>query len=674
MIVYDMEVFKYDWFITTKDLLTNTYTKIHNDLEELKKYYEQHKLRIWAGHNINHYDNIILKALVKGIEGPELRNISNEIIHKDNGSAMIRKYKLNEVVLYPLDIMQDAIRYSLKEVEGYLGMSIEESSVSFDLDRKLTKEEIEEVFVYNQHDVDATVEEILLRADRLINKTLLLQTYDLPKSMIEYTNAKLCAEILQADYKSFKDGTQPYDLSVAPIDIKKYPECVAFFTDCDELDYTRKLEIDIANVPHILSGGGIHGAIENYFYEGEMWLVDVASYYPNMMINFNLCSRAMSHPDNFKKLVGTRMDAKELKAKYKSLAQEDSEKKKEYEALVKKYSGQSDALKLPINTTSGAMKAKFSKLFDERNNNWMCISGQLLLVDLIEHLEPYCELIQSNTDGIIIIPEDKENCDIEIKRWEDKTGLILEKTIATKIFQKDVNNYILLDSNGKVKTKGGFVAQYHNEERYADMFRRNLEIIDDAIVDYLLYDKSIEETIKRTDLPLLKYQVIKKLGSMYDDIVLYKYNSDGEIIYDRNVNKVNRILAIDDESYGKLMKKHNKKTTYDSVEGCPEHCLVLNSDIRDMTSGDIALDFNWYIELAKDRIIEFMLTNDDKKEIKTKAKELINNYKQEAKDRKITYKKLLEEKGLTDAELKEQVSIAEYENTWKEVEKRLGRE
>ena len=69
-----------------------------------------------------------------------------------------------------------------------------------------------------------------------------------------------------------------------------------------------------------------------------------------------------------------------------------------------------------------------------------------------------------------------------------------------------------------------------------------------------------------------------------------------------------------------------------------------------------------------------MLTNDDKKEIKTKAKELINNYKQEAKDRKITYKKLLEEKGLTDTELKEQVSIAEYENTWKEVEKRLGRE
>ena len=614
MIVYDLEIFKYDWFITAKDLITNEYTKIHNDLNALKQFYDKNQDRIWAGHNINHYDNIMLKCMLKGIEGPQLKLLSNEIILNDNGNNIIKVHKLKTVKLYPMDIMQDAIRYSLKEVEGYLGMSIEESSVSFDLDRPLTESEIEEVFKYNQHDVDATVEEILLRAERLTNKTRLLQTYNLPKYMIEYTNAKLCAEILQADYTKFDDGLQPYDINVAPIEIKKYFECVDFFTKCEKLDYSRKLEIMIAGVLHILSGGGLHGALENYFYSGEMWLVDVASYYPNMMINFNLCSRAMSHPDNFKNLVNTRMNAKELKGKYAKMAKNETDeaKRKEYQKLSKFYSGQSDSLKLPINTTSGAMKAKFSKLFDERNNNWMCISGQLLLVDLIEHLEPYCKLIQSNTDGIIIIPLDKENCDKEIKRWEDKTGLILEKTIATKIFQKDVNNYILLDENGKVKTKGGFVAQYHNENRYADMLRRNLEILDDAIVDYLLYDKKVEDTIFNKDLPLLKYQIIKKLGSMYEDVVLYKYNEKNELEYDRNVNRVNRILATYDTSYGKLMKKHEKKDKYDSVEGCPDRCLVLNGDIRNLKAGDIKLDYNWYIELAKDRIIEFVLTDAEK--------------------------------------------------------------
>lgn len=615
MIVYDLEVFKFDWFITAKDMQTNEYIKIHNNLDELKQFYNKNQDRIWAGHNINHYDNIILKCILQGIEGPQLKLLSNEIIINDNGNNIIKAHKLKSIKLYPMDIMQDAIRYSLKEVEGYLGMSIEESNVSFDLDRPLTQEEVDEVFKYNQHDVDATVEEILLRASRLTNKTRLLQAYNLPKQMIEYTNAKLCAEILKADYTKFDDGLQPYDLSIAPIEITKYKECIDFFTKCEQLDYTRKLEIDIANVPHILSGGGIHGAIENYFYSGEMWLVDVASYYPNMMINFNLCSRAMSHPDNFKNLVETRMKAKELKGKYDKLANEETnpDKKAEYKKLAKQYGGQSDALKLPINTTSGAMKAKFSKLYDERNNNWMCISGQLLLVDLIEHLEPYSKLIQSNTDGIIIIPLNKEKCDEEIKRWEDKTGLILEKTLAHKIFQKDVNNYILLDDTGKVKTKGGFVAQYHNEDRYADMLRRNLEILDDAIVDYLLFNKKVEDTIYNKDLPLLKYQIIKKLGSMYDDVVLYKYDSNGTLRYDRNVNRVNRILATTDNSYGKLMKKHEKKDKYDSVEGCPDRCLIMNGDIRQLKSGDIDLDYNWYINLAKDRIIEFILTDAEKK-------------------------------------------------------------
>ena len=518
-----------------------------------------------------------------------------------------------------------------------------------------------------------------MRVDRLTNKTLLLETYDLPKSMIEYTNAKLCAEILQADYTSFDDGLQPYDMSIAPIEIKKYPECIDFFTKCDKLDYSRKLEIDIANVPHILSGGGIHGAIENYFYEGDIWLVDVASYYPNMMVNFNLCSRACADPDNFKKLVQTRMDAKANKEKYKQLANKetDVEKKKEYASLAKKYSGQSDALKLPINTTSGAMKAKFNKLFDERNNNWMCISGQLLLVDLIEHLEPYCDLVQSNTDGIVIIPHNREKCLEEIEYWNNKTGLLLEITYATKIYQKDVNNYILLDTYGKVKTKGGFVAQYHNEERYADMFRRNLEIIDDAVVDYLLYDTQVEKTIKRNDLPLLKYQIIKKLGSMYDDVVLYKYDDEGNLEYDRNVNRVNRIFATSDKHYGKLMKKKNSKETYDSVEGCPDNCLVLNREVRSLTSGDIALDFDWYIDVAKDRIIEFLLSDDEKKlvktELKEQIKEIVNLYKQEAKEQKIKYKDFLESKNLTEAEIKMDILNLEQEKLWNLVKEKLER-
>ena len=53
-----------------------------------------------------------------------------------------------------------------------------------------------------------------------------------------------------------------------------------------------------------------------------------------------------------------------------------------------------------LNALSGAMKDETNAAYDPRNNNCMCINGQLMLLDLIEHLEvvPGLELIQSNTD------------------------------------------------------------------------------------------------------------------------------------------------------------------------------------------------------------------------------------------------------------------------------------
>ena len=48
------------------------------------------------------------------------------------------------------------------------------------------------------------------------------------------------------------------------------------------------------------------------------------------------------------------------------------------------------------------MKDKNNPLYDPRQANRVCIYGQLLLTDLIEKLEPYCEITQSNTDGVLV--------------------------------------------------------------------------------------------------------------------------------------------------------------------------------------------------------------------------------------------------------------------------------
>ena len=64
------------------------------------------------------------------------------------------------------------------------------------------------------------------------------------------------------------------------------------------------------------------------------------------------------------------------------------------------------------NAISGQMKQKGSALYDPMSNNAICINGQMMLLDLVEHIEPYSatiRLIQNNTDGLIYELLDYEN-------------------------------------------------------------------------------------------------------------------------------------------------------------------------------------------------------------------------------------------------------------------------
>lgn len=324
-----------------------------------------------------------------------------------------------------------------------------------------------------------------------------------------------------------------------------------------------------------------------------------------MMINFNLCSRAMKHPENFPKIVQKRLAIKHKVNKAFEEGKED-----ELTAVEK---AMPFGLKLVVNTVSGAMKAKFSKLYDERNNNWMCITGQLLLIDLIEKLEPYITLIQSNTDGIFFIPHDKEACDKEIQKWMDKTGLILEKTVGTDIYQKDVNNYIFVKEDGGVTCRGAYIAQYYNENGLFQC-RRNNDIIDEGIVNYLVYNKDPHDTVFRPELKLWRYQIVKKIGGMYKACA---YEVDGKII--PTPNRCNRVFAArNHEKYGKVKKMKNGKETWDNVESLPEHCIIINEDIRGVTVGDRIndIDLTWYENEIKRKIVDFILPTN----LKTKGK------------------------------------------------------
>lgn len=173
--------------------------------------------------------------------------------------------------------MFDKVTYSLKEAEGYLGLKIYETEVDFNLDRKLTDNERKQTEEYNRHDLYATWKEMEVQIPDIKIRCALIKEYNLPKSMISVTNQKITGEILEGQYKNFTDKQQPYDQSIAPIVLNnpEYHKALEMFTNCDEIDYKKKLKLNIAGIEHTIAIGGLHGARTHYHYKGEIWDVDV---------------------------------------------------------------------------------------------------------------------------------------------------------------------------------------------------------------------------------------------------------------------------------------------------------------------------------------------------------------------------------------------------------------
>ena len=154
-------------------------------------------------------------------------------------------------------------------------MSVEETSVSFDIDRPLTEEELKETVFYCKHDVDTTAKLVELRKNYLKSKIDIgkLAGIDEVKAM-GMTNAKLTAALLQGSKKPHDDERQ-YQY---PDNLKRElipPEVFEFFDRMkdpnlsDKEVFSSKIEISIGDCPVTIGYGGIHGAIPNYMWKED---------------------------------------------------------------------------------------------------------------------------------------------------------------------------------------------------------------------------------------------------------------------------------------------------------------------------------------------------------------------------------------------------------------------
>jgi hypothetical protein len=570
---FDCEVFYKDWmfvFIDTND--GNKRKIIINNTDELVSFYENNKNQVFIGYNARSYDQFIFKAILCGIDPKKVNDFI--IIDGNKGGQYSKKFKDIELLIY--DCMIDKTK-SLKQLEAFMGNDIRETSVDFNIKRKLTESELELTKKYCIHDVEQTIEVFKRQPEELESQTSLVEAFNLPKNYMNKTKAQLSAIILGA--KNEKDRfddfniTFPETLAIS----KKYKYIVDWYKCKINLNYNMSLKTKVYNVPHIFAWGGIHGAISNYSGNGFYIMSDVASLYPSIMIEYDYLSRNVPDMQSYRRIRDKRLELKKAK-----------------NPMQLPY-------KIVLNSTYGAMKDKYNQLFDPLMANNVCVTGQLLLLDLIEKIEMHfgsqCELIQSNTDGILVKLPNSSYYDEYVTvcdEWSKRTRLDLEHDTYVTVFQKDVNNYVIMAEDGHYKSKGAYVKKL-NDLDY------DLPIVNKALVNKLVKNIPLEKTIMECE-DLIAFQKVIKIGKDYE------YGMHGETVLSE---RVLRLFASKDPTDGGIYKFRNGKA--DKVGNTPDIAFIYNDAVIDKKIID-KLDKNWYIELANKRYGDFIeVTEEDTK-------------------------------------------------------------
>ena len=590
LLFYDFEIFQYDWMVVIIDYNTRRKKVIVNNRDELIKFYELAKDNyIWIGYNSRNYDSVILKGIILGMNPKEL----NDKLIIDGLKPFQISKEFNKIQLYSYDTMVNRGE-SLKQLEGMMGHMIKESDVDFNINRKLTKDEINETIYYCTHDVEETIEVFENTKSDFDAVFGLINLFNLPLTYITKTKAQLTATILGAKKMSTPSSPEDYQF-VDCLKLDRY-NWIKDWYDKNRSDkiinekgkeVTKGLTTDIFGLKHQLGIGGLHSAIPKYYTDNSDGSIivhqDIASYYPNMMVNHGLLSRAVEEPDRFKKMLEQRLQ-------YKA----------EGNPLNK-------CLKISINACYGVTNDQFNPMYDPQRSREITINCQLLLVDLIEKIETQlgselCTYIQGNTDGLIFKLKNKEAYDklIEISsEWEDRTGFKFEYDEISKIAQKDVNNYVFEFTNGKLECKGSYL-------QFNKPLKNDMSILNDALREYLIHGTPVEDTINNCN-DLIKFQHINKIGGSYYKVMWGDKELKEKVIRTfackkdlPGLFKVKKVINKDGEEVDSIQKVANNS----------EHIFIDNGDITDKKCPEY-LDKQWYIDEANKRVKAFGVNIND---------------------------------------------------------------
>lgn len=466
VLVFDAEVYWDFWCVSFLDPTTGKCVTFRSDLlgdgdlDRLKRIMLRNALISFNGNN---YDVPIVFAMISGMSCSNIKRLSDAIIVGglrpwDHEFPIPKPWDMDHIDLIEVapgmvSLKLYAARLHVKQLED-LPYPAEEPLGD--------PEKIERVVAYNVKDLWATWE-----LHKALEKQIELRVQMREMAGTDLRSkkdAQVASAVLKEQMKR-KDGAEPSKSTIRPgysfnydppgyLDFKT-PEMQSVFADVLKANFIVS-DSGKTLLPKTLEGrdviigggvfrmgiGGLHSqeaTCAHFSDENDAVIdTDADSFYPNMMLRLGLTPRHLgkSFLDVFGGIVATRLKAKREKNKVVA-----------------------DTLKIVVNSTFGMTGSRYSFLYDPKVMIQVTLTGQLLLLWLVDRAcVANIRVVSANTDGIVVkLPRSRiPEWHAIVEEWRQMTGITTEETRYSALYSRDVNNYIAVKEDGEIKTKGAY--------------------------------------------------------------------------------------------------------------------------------------------------------------------------------------------------------------------------
>lgn len=509
-VIFDVEVVPNRWLVGF--LRHGSQDEPAFDQIENRDFLQAHLERIRSegltlvGYNSSAYDCAIVKAILDGADpfgkSQSIINSTRRRTPPDLGVDHVDLAKrVSSAGQFP----------SLKMVAANLGLPIDELPSAW-FSEDADDERWERIREYNRRDLISTWEILRRLAPEL--GALALLSNDLGEDLRSIPSPQVVEKFFVKRYRE-STGSEPPRIEIPSSVRYRPPDCVRPPTTAAAREWFDRItseplriaqrddgsihwinrpdaEFAIGSLRVKVGLGGLHSNDEPRLYRQSrrrrLVLIDVASYYPSLIANFGFTPSSIGDAgrDAYRTILQRRLAVKEAAA-----AETDPVRKTELEAEER-------GLKLLLNSTFGKLGNQFSKLFDPPAMAATTLTGQALLINLIEELHAVgARVLSANTDGIFA-SVDRENDAYRniLEDWQSRTGLKLDVTPLKRLVTLKTNSGAYLTTRGKMRSFGKLKTELR------PLASPNGLAIAESVVRAALFDTPIEETLDTITDPI----------------------------------------------------------------------------------------------------------------------------------------------------------------------------